>query len=131
MGTKRFNVQMRVSVQLQSKGFKRYQTIPMKSIIWRKSWNVFIKKLNFFLTEERKTWTSWMTWGWVNYQEKIFFLNWTTPLITITSKLLQVSFYSSLPVNVFYNMMPLVQFHFTQRCPYGNFILQYDALTAV
>ncbi len=27
------------------------------------------KNLNYFLTEERKTWTSWMTWGWVNYQE--------------------------------------------------------------
>ncbi len=34
-----------------------------------KSWNVFLKKRNFFATEERKTWTSWMTWGWVNYQE--------------------------------------------------------------
>jgi len=31
-----------------------------------KSWNVFIKNLHFFSTEERKTWTSWMTWGWVN-----------------------------------------------------------------
>jgi len=37
---------------------------PLKSIIWRKSLNVFFKNLNFFLTEERKTWTSWMTWGW-------------------------------------------------------------------
>jgi len=35
----------------------------MKSIIWRKSWNVFIKNLNFFSTEERKTWTSWMNLG--------------------------------------------------------------------
>jgi len=34
------------------------------------SWNVFIKNLNFFLTEERKTWTSWMAWGRVNYQQK-------------------------------------------------------------
>ncbi len=34
-----------------------------------KSWNVFLKKLYLFLTEERKTWISWMTWGWVNYQE--------------------------------------------------------------
>jgi len=48
-------------------------TVGPWTIIWRKSWNVFIKNLNFFLTEERKTWTSWMTWGWVNYQ-------WTTPL---------------------------------------------------
>jgi len=31
------------------------------------------KKLNFFLTEERTTWISWMTWGWVNYQQKFFF----------------------------------------------------------
>ncbi len=45
-----------------------------------KSWNIFIKNLNFFSTEERKTWTSWMTWGWVNYQQK-FFQKWTTPLI--------------------------------------------------
>jgi len=28
-----------------------------------KSWNVFIKNLNFFSTEERTTWISWMTWG--------------------------------------------------------------------
>jgi len=26
-------------------------------------WSVFIKNFNFFSTEERKTWTSWMTWG--------------------------------------------------------------------
>jgi len=25
---------------------------PLKSIIWRKSWNVFIKNLNFFSTED-------------------------------------------------------------------------------
>jgi len=25
-----------------------------------KSWNVFIKNHNLFLTEERKTWASWM-----------------------------------------------------------------------
>jgi len=37
-----------------------------------KSWSVFIKNLNFFSTEERMTWTSWMTWGWVNYQQKFF-----------------------------------------------------------
>jgi len=29
----------------------------------KKSWNVFIKNLNFFSTEERMTWISWMTWG--------------------------------------------------------------------
>jgi len=45
---------------------------PLKSIIWKKSWNVFIKNLNFFSTEERKTWTSWMKWGRVNYQQKFF-----------------------------------------------------------
>jgi len=45
---------------------------PLKSIIWRNSWNVSIKNLNFFSTEERKTWKSWMTWGWVNYQQKFF-----------------------------------------------------------
>ena len=37
-----------------------------------KSWNVFLKNLNFFSTEERKTWISWMTSGWVNYQQKLF-----------------------------------------------------------
>jgi len=38
-----------------------------------KSWNVFIKNLHFFSTEDRmSTWTSWMTWGWVNYQQKFF-----------------------------------------------------------
>jgi len=31
-----------------------------------------MKKLNFFPTEERKTSTSLMTWGWVNYQQKFF-----------------------------------------------------------
>jgi len=47
-----------------------------------KFWNVFIKNLNFFSTEERMTSTSWMTWGWVNYQQKFFFfLKWTTPLV--------------------------------------------------
>jgi len=49
---------------------------PLKSIIWTKSWNVFIKNLNFFSSEERMTWTSWMTRGWVNYQQK-----WTTPYV--------------------------------------------------
>ncbi len=38
-----------------------------------KSWNVFFKNLNFFLTKARKT------WGWVNYQE-ILILEWTNPL---------------------------------------------------
>jgi len=28
-----------------------------------KTGKVFIKNLNFFSTEERMTWTSWMTWG--------------------------------------------------------------------
>ncbi len=34
-----------------------------------KSWNVFLKNINLFSTEKRKTWTSWMTWRWENYQE--------------------------------------------------------------
>jgi len=34
--------------------------------------HVFFKNLHFFSTEERKIWTSWMTWGWVNYQQKVF-----------------------------------------------------------
>jgi len=39
----------------------------------KKCWNVFIKNLNFFSTEERMTRTSWMIWGWVNYQQKFIF----------------------------------------------------------
>jgi len=42
------------------------------SPLWRKSWNVFIKNLHFFSTDKRKTWTSWMTWGWVNYQQMYY-----------------------------------------------------------
>jgi len=34
----------------------------------------FIKNLNFFSTEERMIWTSWMTWGCVNKLSAIFFL---------------------------------------------------------
>jgi len=47
MGTKWFNVQMRVSVQFQ-------------------------RALNNTISEERKTWTSWMTWSEVNYQQNSF-----------------------------------------------------------
>jgi len=43
-----------------------------KKCLWRKSWHVFIKNLSFFSTEERLTWTSWMTWGWVIYQQVFF-----------------------------------------------------------
>jgi len=49
----------------------RLVTSQWSALYGEKSWNVFIKNLNFFSTEERKTWTSmWMTWGWVNYQQK-------------------------------------------------------------
>jgi len=44
----------------------------LKSIIWRKSWNVYIKNLNFFSTEERKTWTSWMIMGVSKLSAKVF-----------------------------------------------------------
>jgi len=38
--------------------------VTSKSALYgEKSWNVFIKNLNFFSTEERMTWTFWMTWG--------------------------------------------------------------------
>jgi len=40
--------------------------VPIEVHYGEKSWNVFIKNLNFFSTEERKT--SWMTRRWVNYQ---------------------------------------------------------------
>jgi len=33
-------------------------------------------------TETLKTWRSWMTWGWVNYQPKLC-QKWTTPLTII------------------------------------------------
>jgi len=36
---------------------------PIEVHYMEKIWNVFIKNLHFFSAEERKTWTSWMTWG--------------------------------------------------------------------
>jgi len=43
----------------------------------------------FFSTEERKTWTSWMTWGWVNYQQKLFLkVNYTFKLRILNLSLL-------------------------------------------
>jgi len=33
------------------------------SPLYEENPEMFIKNLNFFSTEERKTWTSWMTWG--------------------------------------------------------------------
>ncbi len=68
-----------------------------KSPLYRDlSWNVFLKNLNFFSTVERQTWTSWMTGGWVNYQD-IFILEvnksfnaWTTKcddLLAFSNKL--------------------------------------------
>jgi len=35
--------------------------VPIEVHYMEKSWNVFIKNLNFFSTEERMTWTSQMT----------------------------------------------------------------------
>jgi len=35
--------------------------------------------ISFRMTRKRMTQISWMTWGWVNYQQKLFFLKWTTP----------------------------------------------------
>ncbi len=47
----------------------------------QKIWNVFLKKLNFFATEEGKTWTSWRTWGWVIMRTFLFWKwGWTIPL---------------------------------------------------
>jgi len=57
--------------------FKALSTVCTETVFWtlnrlvpievhymeKKSWNVFIKNLNLFLTEERKTWMSSMTWG--------------------------------------------------------------------
>lgn len=42
-------------------------------------WDVFIKSLGFFSTEERNAWASWMTWGWVDYRD-ILIWKWTNPL---------------------------------------------------
>ncbi len=42
--------------------------IPLKSTRWRKILECF-PQINFFSTEERKTWTSWMIWGWVHFLE--------------------------------------------------------------
>jgi len=39
------------------------------------------KTLIYFRLKIKKTWTSWMTWGWVNYQQFFFFfLKLTAPL---------------------------------------------------
>jgi len=40
---------------------------------------------NSVFVGERMKWKSWMTWGWVNYQQK-FFLKSTTPLIWFWEK---------------------------------------------
>jgi len=52
--------------------------VPIEVHYMEKNPGMFSSK-NFFSTEERKTLTSWMTWGWVNYQQKLF-QKWTTPL---------------------------------------------------
>ncbi len=44
-----------------------------------KSWNVCLQKLNFSASEERKTWTSWMTLGQII--RKCSFWKWSTPFI--------------------------------------------------
>jgi len=53
---------------------------PMKSIrpIWRKSWNVFIKNLNFFSTEEGKRFDILDDMGVTKLSAKDFY-KWTTP----------------------------------------------------
>jgi len=69
-----------VKIPLGRRGLKPFEqfVVCTKTVFWTlnhlvsnesidpndpQSWNVFIKNLNFFSTEERKTWTSWMTWG--------------------------------------------------------------------
>jgi len=37
--------------------------VPIEVHYMEKNPGTIIKNLNFFLTEERMTWTSWMTWG--------------------------------------------------------------------
>ncbi len=54
--------------------------VPLWSLYGEKSWIVFLKNLNFFVTEEIKAQTSWMTWVWVNYQDFVLFWKWTNPL---------------------------------------------------
>jgi len=54
---------------------------PYNGLQWEKSWNVFIKNLNFFSTEERMTLISWMTWGCVNSQQKFFFFKFSELLL--------------------------------------------------
>jgi len=51
-------------------GYTETVGIHWSPLYGEKSWNVYIKKTNLFPTDERKTWTSWMTWGWVNHQQK-------------------------------------------------------------
>jgi len=49
--------------------------VPIEVHYGEKSWNVFIKNLHFFSTEERMDILDDM--GWVNQQK--FFQKWTTP----------------------------------------------------
>jgi len=37
--------------------------VPIEGHYMEKMLECFHQKPNYFLTEERKTWTSWMTWG--------------------------------------------------------------------
>ncbi len=50
--------------------------LPLNSTIWRKILECIP---HFFLTEERKTWTFWMTRGWVNLWTFLFW-KWNNPL---------------------------------------------------
>jgi len=45
----------------------------------KKNLDCFHQKPLFIFDWRKNDMTSWMTWGWVNYQQK-FFLKWTTPL---------------------------------------------------
>jgi len=48
--------------------------VPSKSALYgEKSWNVFIKNLHLFSTEERITWISWFAMGVSKLSAKVFF----------------------------------------------------------
>jgi len=48
--------------------------VPIEVHYMEKNPGMFSSKtfISFRLKKERKTWISWVTWGWENYQQKFF-----------------------------------------------------------
>jgi len=62
--------------------------------------------MNFFSTEERMTWTSWMTWGWVNYQQKFFFFFERIFCAISARKIIQTEWLWNRNSNIFWRFSP-------------------------